>query len=199
MRSYNSLLLLLVAVIATSMASTMDADVPQELSMDVRSLRGVEEEVRRYDMHLHCRGCFRVFRYYSLKRKHFLTLVLCYALRNRRLFLLQRGLHRNLQRKFDIFTPEDVCKNGEGDYGVCDQSRFPQCVDGRTLICYNRRPMREFFYADTRQPFYYIDYDNVFCYPDTWGGCSSCSPGRYCLSESRCILDEQNYVCEQWL
>jgi hypothetical protein len=46
------LLLLLAVVIATSMASTIDAEVPQELSLDVRSLRGVEEEVRRDDMHL---------------------------------------------------------------------------------------------------------------------------------------------------
>ena len=64
MTSYSSLLLLLV-MIATSMASTMDADVPQELSMDVRSLRGVEEEVRRDEMHLQCNGfrfqCLSVF------------------------------------------------------------------------------------------------------------------------------------------
>jgi hypothetical protein len=141
------------------------------------------------------------FGIYSLTSIHFLTLVLCYALHNHRLFMyLQRGLERNLQQRiFDIFTPEDVCKNGEGDYGVCDQSRFPTCVAGKTLICYNRRPMREFFYADNRQPYFYIDYDNVFCYPDNWGGCSSCSPGRYCFSESRCILDEQNYPCEKWI
>jgi hypothetical protein len=56
MISCNSLLLLLVAVIATSMASTMDAEVPEELSLDVRSLRGVEDEVRRDDMHLQCTG-----------------------------------------------------------------------------------------------------------------------------------------------
>jgi hypothetical protein len=52
MRSYSSLLLLLVAVIATSIASTVDTEVPQESSLDVRSLRGVEEEVRRDTMHL---------------------------------------------------------------------------------------------------------------------------------------------------
>jgi hypothetical protein len=64
MTSYSSLLLLLV-MIATSMASTMDAEVPQELSMDVRSLRGVEEEVCRDEMHLQCNGirfqCLSVF------------------------------------------------------------------------------------------------------------------------------------------
>jgi hypothetical protein len=36
------------------------------------------------------------------------------------------------------------------------------------------------------------------CYPDVWGGCSSC-----CLvdtaSRARCILDEQNHVCEKWI
>lgn len=139
---------------------------------------------------------FGVFRYSFVEIFTFLTL--CSPQKST--LTLQRGLQRGLQRIFDIFNPEtDVCKNGEGDYGVCDQSRFPRCVTGQTLICYNRRPMREFFYPDTRQPYFYIDYDSVFCYPDTWGGCSSCSPGRYCSSEDRCILDEQNYNCEQWI
>jgi hypothetical protein len=190
MRSYSSLLLLLVAVIATSMASTIHAEVPQESSLDVRSLRGVEEEVRRDDMHLQCHAI--PLQEYTFSHSFYAIL----SAINYRLFTLQR----QLQRKFDIFLPEDdLCENGEGQYGVCDQSRFPTCQDGRTLICYNRRPMRDRFYADNRQPYFYIDYDNVFCYPDTWGGCSSCSPGRYCLSEDRCILDEQNYACEQWI
>jgi hypothetical protein len=55
MRSYSTLLLLLVVVIATSVASTMDAEVRLESSLDAPSLRGVEEEVRRDDMHLQCR------------------------------------------------------------------------------------------------------------------------------------------------
>lgn len=145
----------------------------------------------------------------------------------------------------DLFFEEDLCENGPNDYGPCDQSRFPQCTPGRSMICYNRRPMRHRFYKDIRQPVFYIDYRSVFCYPtyvyrfgrsfvriysldcticslyihhavphltsfvrsfllfpcihSTWGGCSSCSPGRYCLSERRCILDEHNYPCEKWI
>jgi hypothetical protein len=55
---------------------------------------------------------------------------------------------------------------------------------------------------------YYIDYNHVLCYPNTWGGCSSCSPGRYCEAEQRCILEEsggllpdgteQDYPCAKW-
>lgn len=99
---------------------------------------------------------------------------------------------------FDLFFPEDVCLNDDRTWGVCDQSRFPIC-DAGNLICYNRRPMQHRFYSDNRQPYFFIDYRNVYCYPDTWGGCSSCSPGRYCLSENRCILEERDYPCERWL
>jgi hypothetical protein len=56
MTSYSLFLLLLVVVIAPSMASKIHAEELQEASVDVRSLRGVEEEVRRDDMHLHWRG-----------------------------------------------------------------------------------------------------------------------------------------------
>lgn len=103
-------------------------------------------------------------------------------------------------RIFDIFHPEtDVCYNEDTDtFGVCDQSKFPQCNPNNELICYNRRPRRDLFYED-RNPHFYIEYRSVFCYPSTWGGCSSCSPGRYCLSENRCILKELDYPCENWI
>ncbi|GAX27630.1 hypothetical protein FisN_13Hh279 [Fistulifera solaris] len=105
---------------------------------------------------------------------------------------------RQLQgRIFDRLFPEDLCETAPGIYGPCDPSRFRTCAEG-TLICYNRRPMRNKFYQDIRQPYYYIHYDNVFCYPERWSGCSSCAPGRYCLSEFRCILDDVGYPCEQW-
>jgi hypothetical protein len=148
MTSHSLLLLLLAAVIATT-TTTHAEQVQEESSLDLRSLRGVEEE-------------------------------------------------RHL-REVDFFFSTDICKNENDQFGECDQSRFPVCVEGQTMICYNRRPMRDAFYLDTRQPVYYIDYDNVQCYPDTWLGCSSCSPGRYCTSESRCILDEQQYPCAQWI
>ncbi|GAX27169.1 hypothetical protein FisN_13Lh280 [Fistulifera solaris] len=101
-------------------------------------------------------------------------------------------------RYFDKIFPGDVCENEPGIYGPCDQSRFRQCEAG-TLICYNRKPMRHTFYQDSRQPVFYINYDTIFCYPETWSGCSSCAPGRYCLSEDRCILDDINYPCTTWL
>ncbi|GAX27629.1 hypothetical protein FisN_13Hh280 [Fistulifera solaris] len=124
------------------------------------------------------------------------------------LFLLLTALVASVQaetaqralqdRYFDKIFPGDVCENEPGIYGPCDQSRFRQCEPG-TLICYNRKPMRHTFYQDTRQPVFYINYDTIFCYPETWSGCSSCAPGRYCLSEDRCILDDVNYPCATWL
>ena len=85
------------------------------------------------------------------------------------------------------------------EYGVCDESRFPKCREGKEQICYNRKPFRDRFYDDNRQPHYYIDYDLVLCYPNNFGSCSSCTPGRFCHAEGRCILDENNYPCAQWL
>jgi len=102
-------------------------------------------------------------------------------------------------RVFDVFFSEDVCENEPGVYGPCDMSRLPLCKEGSELICYNRRPMRNKFYKDNRQPYFYIDYNAVFCYPADWDGCSSCSPGRYCISESRCIMDDANYPCVEWI
>ena len=111
------------------------------------------------------------------------------------LYLQSRHLQ---QSDFDRFFPEvDECLNDDGTYGPCDTSRFPTCGSNQQ-ICYNRRPRQDKFYADTRLPYFFIDYQSVLCYPDTWGGCSSCHPGRLCLSETRCVLDEQNYQCEQW-
>jgi hypothetical protein len=100
---------------------------------------------------------------------------------------------------FDFFYPDvDICYDeASGEFGKCDSTRFPTCSDGE-LICYNRRPFRNRFYADTRQPLFYIDYKSVLCYPNSWQGCSSCSPGRYCKSEQRCILQDVDYPCEKW-
>jgi hypothetical protein len=114
--------------------------------------------------------------------------------------------HRDLQASFDFFDASiDLCDNSPNpiedrpSLGLCDTSRFPTC-GGRDeeQICYNRKFSRDHFHADTHQHQYYIQYDRVFCYPEYWGGCSSCTPGRYCVSEKRCILDELDYPCEQW-
>lgn len=104
-------------------------------------------------------------------------------------------------RIFDIFDPDnDVCYDESTDaFGPCDEAKFPSCDPDDELICFNRRPFRDRFYADNRNPYYYIDYRSVFCYPAQWGGCSSCSPGRYCKSEKRCILEENDYPCAQWI
>jgi hypothetical protein len=93
--------------------------------------------------------------------------------------------------------------NGYDIFGTCDPSiHFPDC--GTTgFICTNRINRRDKFYPD-KNPYYYIDPKRVFCYPNEWlteerGGCSSCTPGRYCSSENRCILDDVGYPCERWL
>ncbi|KAG7337948.1 hypothetical protein IV203_032081 [Nitzschia inconspicua] len=105
---------------------------------------------------------------------------------------------------FDFFDDDlDLCDNsanpldGRPELGPCDKSRFPQCSSSEE-ICYNRKPSRDHFHRDDHQHQYYIQYDRVFCYPRSWGGCSSCSPGRYCKSERRCILQEEGYPCAQW-
>jgi hypothetical protein len=112
---------------------------------------------------------------------------------------------RNLQA-FDFFDISlDLCDNsqdspqgsGTPELGQCDLSRFPSCSSDEE-ICYNRKPSRDHFDPINHQPLYYIQYDRVLCYPNTWGGCSSCTPGRYCASEQRCILEELNYPCAQW-
>ena len=102
---------------------------------------------------------------------------------------------------FDIFDPDDdVCYDETTDtFDRCDATLFPTCNSDKELICYNRRPFRDRFYEDIRSPLYYIDYRSVFCYPAEWGGCSSCSPGRYCKSELRCILQDVDYPCAEWI
>jgi hypothetical protein len=119
-----------------------------------------------------------------------------------------RRSQRSLQtRKFDVFfNKTDLCNHDDNStsrgyeetLATCDASKFPVCRSDE-MICYNRRPSRTLFYNDTRQPVFYIDYRSVFCYPTTWQGCSSCSPGRFCLSERRCILEDKDYPCTHWL
>eukprot|EP00934_Nitzschia_sp_Nitz4_P002721 Nitzschia sp. Nitz4//scaffold63_size106090//85030//85570//NITZ4_004408-RA/size106090-augustus-gene-0.162-mRNA-1//1//CDS//3329556029//2711//frame0 len=113
--------------------------------------------------------------------------------------------NRHLEATFDFFDIDvDICDNrpasmGDGPpiLGTCDTSRFPVCASNRQ-ICYNRKPSRHQFEPDTHEPVFYIQYDRVYCYPNYWGGCSSCTPGRYCVSEERCVLDEHGYECEEW-
>jgi len=103
------------------------------------------------------------------------------------------------QRVVDVFDSSvDECLNGFMIFGPCLEYLFPQC-EWDEMICYNRRPRKDKFYSDNRQPYFYIDYRSVFCYPATQQGCSSCSPGRFCRSENRCILEDRNYPCSQWL
>lgn len=116
------------------------------------------------------------------------------------------AFHRSLQNKaaFDFFDPiEDTCDNSANptedrpELSECDFGRFPVCEDNED-ICYNRKPSRDHFHKDNHQHKFYIQYDRVFCYPRNWGGCSSCTPGRYCKSEKRCILEEVDYPCQEW-
>jgi hypothetical protein len=115
-----------------------------------------------------------------------------------------KSLHGRHLQAIDFFDDDnDLCDNASNpledrpDLGPCDKSRFPQCGDDED-ICYNRKPSRDHFHRDNHEHVYYIQYDRVFCYPISWGGCSSCSPGRYCQSEKRCILHEEDYPCAQW-
>mmetsp|Transcript_4711 Transcript_4711/g.6992 ORF Transcript_4711/g.6992 Transcript_4711/m.6992 type:complete len:170 (-) Transcript_4711:287-796(-) len=116
-------------------------------------------------------------------------------------------VHRRLGG-FDVpYTPGvDECKiglnaDGTNKYGDCDPARhFPECDLDKGFYCFNRINRRDKFYPD-KQPYFYIDPRRVWCYPMDWlkdGGCSTCSPGRYCASEDRCILDEQKYDCARW-
>uniref|UniRef100_A0A7S4NH26 Uncharacterized protein n=1 Tax=Odontella aurita TaxID=265563 RepID=A0A7S4NH26_9STRA len=106
--------------------------------------------------------------------------------------------------KIDFYdAANEVCRNGDtgtpADFGPCDTTKLPVCPD-KTLPCYNRTNRRDKFYPD-KHPYFYIEYSRVLCYPadwQGWGGCSSCTPGRYCASERRCILDEKRYKCPDW-
>ena len=83
--------------------------------------------------------------------------------------------------------------NGTATYGRCDIRQFPFCSGDTPHICFNRINRRDAFWPD-KHPKYYIDYNRIHCYPDQLHGvdftCSSCSPGRWCVPEGRCILDE---------
>ena len=135
-----------------------------------------------------------------------------YCMRNQMIFFLpyihvrvhNQYRTQNIQsaRIFDELFDTDVCydeNDAGGTIAPCDESKFPTCDPSTTLICYNRRPRRDAFHIDIRQPKYYIDYRSVYCYPNTFQGCSSCSPGRYCRSEQRCILEELDYSCSEWI
>ena len=78
-------------------------------------------------------------------------------------------------------------------YGRCDILRFPFCTGDKPKICFNRVNRQDSFWPD-KHPRYYIDYNRVLCYPENFT-CSSCSPGRWCAPEGRCILDEKMYDC----
>lgn len=102
---------------------------------------------------------------------------------------------------FDIDRDEclnEVNDDGRAVYGRCDIRRFPYCTGNRGNICFNRVNRQDAFWPD-KHPKYYIDYNRVHCYPDRQHNvdftCSSCSPGRWCMPEGRCILDEKLYHC----
>lgn len=88
--------------------------------------------------------------------------------------------------------------DGTAMYGQCDISLFPFCTGDTPNICFNRVNRQDAFWPD-KHPRYYIDYDRVRCYPNRRNSvdfaCSSCSPGRWCVPEGRCILDENLYGC----
>ncbi|KAL3795335.1 hypothetical protein HJC23_009508 [Cyclotella cryptica] len=118
--------------------------------------------------------------------------------------------HRNLESndgilkgmlKKEFFDEKDECLeivNGVAVYGKCDIRKFPYCHGDRPNICFNRINRQDKFWPD-KNPYYYIDYNRIHCYPDRGNNldftCSSCSPGRWCIPEGRCILDEARYNC----
>ncbi|CAJ1950696.1 unnamed protein product [Cylindrotheca closterium] len=115
----------------------------------------------------------------------------------------ERRLQLVLGNLMDPFRPEeDVCENGKDADGVpqlgpCDLLKFPTCPTDHEF-CFNRKPSRDEFFDDIHQPKFYIQYDRILCYPTGWA-CSSCTPGRYCSSEKRCIMEDREYECAQWL
>ena len=104
---------------------------------------------------------------------------------------------------FDVSRDECLIdvdgSNGNPIYGQCDILLFPFCTGDTPNICFNRINRQDAFYPD-KHPKYYIDYSRIRCYPNTHTNnvdfpCSSCSPGRWCVPEGRCILDENLYGC----
>mmetsp|Transcript_42516 Transcript_42516/g.83590 ORF Transcript_42516/g.83590 Transcript_42516/m.83590 type:complete len:120 (-) Transcript_42516:321-680(-) len=89
----------------------------------------------------------------------------------------------------------DICWNGKF-HETCRSEAFPVCSTDEHR-CYYRTNRRDRFYAD-QNPYFYIDYEKVLCYGSEWE-CSTCTPGRYCLSEERCILDPNIFDCSKWL
>lgn len=88
----------------------------------------------------------------------------------------------------------DECMDPETkEFGKCNLDLFPICNSG-LRICYNRFNRRDKFYDDWI-PYSYINYNAIKCIPSDWN-CSSCSPGRYCNSEKRCVADELIYHCK---
>ncbi|KAL3781850.1 hypothetical protein ACHAWO_009216 [Cyclotella atomus] len=116
--------------------------------------------------------------------------------------------HRNLKSndeilkhmlKKDFFDIKDECLNPEtGTIGKCDIRKFPYCTGDKPNICFNRINRQDKFWPD-KNPYYYIDYNRIHCYPDRINNvdfsCSSCSPGRWCMPEGRCIFDDSEYKC----
>eukprot|EP00588_Corethron_pennatum_P001846 CAMPEP_0194295402 /NCGR_PEP_ID=MMETSP0169-20130528/53367_1 /TAXON_ID=218684 /ORGANISM="Corethron pennatum, Strain L29A3" /LENGTH=143 /DNA_ID=CAMNT_0039044551 /DNA_START=72 /DNA_END=500 /DNA_ORIENTATION=+ len=93
------------------------------------------------------------------------------------------------QKEWSLIPGYDECWDGEA-YGECDPAKFPVC--GRDEYrCFNRSNRRDKFEPDGN-PSFYIDYERVFCYKWDWD-CSSCTPGRMCQQERRCILDEFHF------
>jgi len=96
----------------------------------------------------------------------------------------------------------DETDTGENVYGDCiPEEHFPTCEENKEFICYNRVYRRDLFHED-KQPHTYIDPKRVFCYDlkklDNGGGCSICTPGRYCVTTGQCIMDVENYDCDEW-
>ena len=106
----------------------------------------------------------------------------------------KKGMQQIKARRLDSVLSSDECENSPGVYGECDLSLIPDC-SGQQL-CLFRKTRRDKFFPD-KNPFFYIQYDRVQCVPLD-ENCSMCSPGRYCESENRCILDDGNYDCSQW-
>mmetsp|Transcript_60701 Transcript_60701/g.72070 ORF Transcript_60701/g.72070 Transcript_60701/m.72070 type:complete len:160 (-) Transcript_60701:178-657(-) len=120
----------------------------------------------------------------------------------------KRQTRRRLGGKDILFNPRvDKCKTGidltTGRDIIDDcvpEDMFPKCKDDE-FICFNRVNRLDKFWSD-KVPHYIIDPRRIYCYPMDFledGGCSTCTPGRYCLAENRCILDERRYPCEEWL